>query len=120
MAKQPLALQRAQQMRGDPTKAEDVLWWHLREQKPAFGKFRRQEPIDCYIADFVSYEHRLIIEVDGSHHDVEQDRVRDNYLKYYGFRIIRFSNEDILRNMNMALDNIYLAVSDKNFQPTDV
>ena len=110
-AKQPKIIQRAKQLRVDMTKPEDKLWWHLRDQKPALGKFRRQEPIDFFVADFVSYEHRLVIELDGSNHIPEKDVQRDKYLESHNFKVLRFTNQDVMQNIQMVLDNIHLAVA---------
>lgn len=62
-------------------------------------KFKRQVPIDRYIADFVCFAHRLIVEADGSQHvESAYDAVRDEYLRQEGFSVLRFSNYDILTN----------------------
>lgn len=70
-------------------------------------KFRRQEPIDNYIVDFVCYETRIIVEADGGQHDgSESDAVRDGYLKAQGFTVLRFWNTDILTNIQGVLSAI--------------
>ena len=68
-------------------------------------KFRRQQPIDNYIVDFVCFENRIIIEVDGGQHAAEnnKDRDRDTYLKRYGFKVLRFWNNEVLQNTNGVL-----------------
>jgi very-short-patch-repair endonuclease len=68
-------------------------------------KFRRQQPIDNYIVDFVCFENRIIIEVDGGQHAAEnnKDRERDTYLQRYGFKILRFWNNEVLQNINGVL-----------------
>jgi len=71
-------------------------------------KFRRQQPIDNYIVDFVCLEKRLVIEVDGGHHAVEKlkDKKRDSYLKMRGFKVLRFWNNEVLTNINGVLEVI--------------
>ena len=90
---------RAKAMRSEPTDAELRLWQILRGKRLSGYKFKRQVPIDRYIADFVCFSHRLIIEADGSQHvDSEHDRKRDSYLQSQGFQLMRFTIYDILTN----------------------
>jgi very-short-patch-repair endonuclease len=100
----------AKQNRKEPTAAENKLWDKLRNRKQANLKFRRQHVIDIYIADFVCLEKRLIVEVDGPiHFDEEHQRMdeeRSATLRSLGFRIIRFTNEMVLENINIVLDEI--------------
>jgi very-short-patch-repair endonuclease len=65
-------------------------------------KFRRQQPIGDYIVDFVSFEHRLVIEVDGGQHNdpTDEELDRTKYLQDRGYRVMRFWNNDVLRNMD--------------------
>ena len=69
-------------------------------------KFRRQQPIDNYIVDFICFENRIIIEVDGGQHADEnnKDRERDSYLQQFGFKVLRFWNNDVLQNTNEVLE----------------
>lgn len=77
-------------------------------------KFRRQEPIGNYIADFVSFDKKLIIEIDGGQHNDEQARAKDgertNWLAGEGFRVIRFWNNDVLHNTEGVLTLILEAL----------
>ena len=75
-----------------------MLWKHLRAKQMEGFKFRRQQPIDNYIVDFICLENRVVIEVDGGQHAVEKekDRERDNYLQRHGFKVLRFWNNDVL------------------------
>jgi very-short-patch-repair endonuclease len=79
-------------LRNKPTEAEQFLWKRLRLKQIEGFKFRRQQPIDNYIADFVCFESRLIIEVDGGQHaeNKEYDIKRDLYLKRNRFKVLRF------------------------------
>ena len=89
----------AKAMRSQPTGAEHRMWQLLRAHRFAGFKFKRQEPLDFYIADFVCFAARLIIELDGSQHaDSAYDERRDRYLKAQGFRIIRIWNNDLFTN----------------------
>ena len=107
----PLITARARQLRRTMTDEEWRLWWYLRDRF-AHVKWRRQEPVGPFIADFVSYAHRLVIEADGSHHvGSESDKRRDRYLTSCGFRVLRFDNwlitahiEDVLAAVADALD----------------
>ncbi len=85
-------------MRRAPTDAERGLWSILRAKRLLGYKFKRQQPIDHYIADFVCLQHRLIVEADGGQHSIESDARREAYLTAQGFRILRFWNNDILNN----------------------
>lgn len=86
-------------MRRRPTDAERALWRMLRDRRMAAFKVRRQQPIGRYIVDFVCFEQRLVVEVDGSQHvDCGYDRDRDHWLAGQGFRVLRFFNSDILDN----------------------
>ena len=71
-------------------------------------KFRRQQPIDNYIVDFVCFDNRIIIEVDGGQHADEnnKDRERDSYLQQFGFRVLRFWNNEVLQNTSEVLEII--------------
>ena len=90
---------RAKQMRSQSTDAEHRLWQVLRAHRFAGFKFRRQVPIDFYIADFVSFAERLIIELDGGQHaESARDERRDGFLRKQGFRVLRIWNNDLFTN----------------------
>ena len=82
----------ARQLRCRSTDAERLLWRHLRRRRLADFKFRRQEPVGTYVPDFVCYEGRLIVELDGGQHadDRAYDERRDAWLASQGFRVLRF------------------------------
>jgi very-short-patch-repair endonuclease len=97
----------AKSMRRQPTEAEAVLWRILRNRRLSTLKFRRQAPIPPYIADFVCFEHRLIVEADGSQHAENiRDEKRDAFLAAQGFTVLRFWNSDILTNARMIEETI--------------
>ena len=90
------------------TPAEKTLWTALRNRKLQGSKFRRQVNVGPYIADFFSWEHRLIVEVDGGVHDEreEYDEERDTYFYDRRFKVVRIRNEEVLHNLNSALQKI--------------
>ena len=94
-----LLCQNAKYNRKHPTKAEELLWEHLRGKQLGV-RFRRQHPVYDYIPDFACLSLNLLIEVDGDYHLAEEqqlsDRERDTYLQHFGFHIIRFSNDEVL------------------------
>jgi very-short-patch-repair endonuclease len=86
-------------MRREPTDAEQKLWSMLRGKRLAGWKFKRQEQVGDYIADFVCFAARVIVEADGSQHaDSVGDTERDTYLAGQGFRLMRFWNNEVLTN----------------------
>lgn len=98
------------------TEFEAKLWGTLRDRRFCNKKFRRQVPIGSYIVDFVCYEKKLIIELDGSGH-IEQkqavyDKKRDEYFLTEGYKVLRFWNSDISNNYEQVLDAIYKKVTD--------
>ena len=105
-------------MRGDPTDAEAKLWWELRDRRLDGIKFRRQFPIGSYIADFVCLDAKLIVELDGGQHSESRcDLVRDAELKERGFRILRFWNDEVLRELDAVCATIIAFVRDPKAQP---
>ena len=103
---------KARQLRNNPTDAERVLWNILRGRQIAGYKFRRQAPIGHYIVDFVCFENRLVIEVDGGHHaeSADYDAMRTAWLESEGFRVMRFWNDQVLRETDAVQEAIFLAV----------
>jgi very-short-patch-repair endonuclease len=97
-------------LRQESTKAEDFLWEQLRNRKLDELKFNRQHSIGNYIVDFYCASKRLIIEVDGNVHllpeQKEKDQSRDENLKEMGFKILRFSNEDVLFKIDVVKQEI--------------
>ncbi|WP_416406950.1 endonuclease domain-containing protein [Agrobacterium rosae] len=99
----PINRNRARTMRKDSTLAENMLWQAIRGGKLEGFKFRRQVPLHNVILDFVCFEAKLIIEVDGSQHaENETDERRDDFLGKHGFRILRFWNDEIERNLDFV------------------
>jgi very-short-patch-repair endonuclease len=88
--------QRAREPRQSMTSEELALWARLRDKRCAGLRFRRQAPIGRYIADFVCFRIRLVVELDGSHHgsNREHDALRDAWFESQGFRVMRFWNQE--------------------------
>lgn len=103
----------ARELRGRQTGAEQRLWQHLRAHRLDGHHFRRQQPIGPYIADFFCAVGRLIVEVGGPIHgdQVEYDRERDDHLAAHGLRVLRFSNDAVLRDTEHVLSVIRHALS---------
>ena len=112
-------IEEAKRMRKEPTDAEAALWELLRDKKLG-DKFRRQHLIDDFIVDFVCLSKNLVIEVDGGYHNdptqKEYDQQRTLYLNEKGFRVIRFTNEEVLGNTEAVLTKIKdILVNTPNF-----
>jgi len=101
---------RAKQLRRTMTRAETLLWRHLKAHRLARLGFRRQSPMGNYIADFVAPSCKLVVEVDGESHDFEErirhDEERDRRFASRGYRVLRFTNNDVMRN----LEGVALAI----------
>jgi very-short-patch-repair endonuclease len=98
------AVTRARGLRSRMTDAERKLWFALRDRRFANFKFRRQVPLGRYIADFVCFESRVIIEVDGGQHAVSSsDKERDRWFEANRFVVLRFWNNDVLSNLDGVL-----------------
>ncbi len=111
MRKQPPYLTSfARDVRKNPTFTEKLMWNALRNRKQDGLKFRREHPVEGYIADFFCVEHNLIIEIDGSIHDEtskkEKDIVRQKRLEEAGYRIVRFTAQEININIDSVIDKI--------------
>lgn len=100
----------ARQLRRDQTEVERRLWQALRDRRFEKMKFRRQQPIDPYIVDFVCFEAKLVIELDGSQHgaavNMIADKKRTDFLRSSGFRVKRFGNHELIEHFDAVLDAI--------------
>jgi len=102
-----LLLERAKEMRANPTKAEALLWEQLKSKKLNV-KFRQQHLIEDFIVDFVCLSKKLIIEVDGKIHDhqIEKDAERTAIIEEKGYKVIRFKNEEVIGNIEEVISEI--------------
>ncbi|PKM06079.1 MAG: endonuclease [Gammaproteobacteria bacterium HGW-Gammaproteobacteria-5] len=99
----------ARQNRGNPTPAERMIWREiLRKRQFARFKFLRQKPIGRYIVDFYCSELQLVMEIDGDSHaqSVEYDAKRTKFLNALGLQVIRYSNDDVLNNLEGVYDDL--------------
>ena len=105
---------RGRRLRAESTEAERKLWKHLRAKRFGGCKFRRQHCIGPYFVDLCCIKQRLIVELDGGHHaeQHERDATRTAYLTEQGYRVIRFWNEQVNREIDNVLEALYSALAD--------
>ena len=103
----------AQQMRHEATEAEARLWQCLRNRNVAGAKFRRQHALGRFVVDFACLESHLVIGVDGDIHDFrrEYDAMRQQFLEEQGYRVLRFANDAVLRNLECVVGKIADAIA---------
>jgi very-short-patch-repair endonuclease len=102
-----MSLKQAKKLRSDMTDAERRLWFRLRAHRFAGIKFKRQVPIGRYVVDFACMSRKVVLEIDGGQHaDGEADRVRDRQLMEQGFKVLRFWNNDVLKQTDIVLETI--------------
>lgn len=105
----------ARQMRHEPTPAENALWQKLRNRRLNGIKFRRQCAIDRFIVDFLCVDAKLVIEVDGAIHDYtpEEDAIRQEFLEMQGLCVLRFTNGEVLQQIDAVLESIGEVVQER-------
>ena len=105
----------ARALRENSTDAERILWSELRDHRLNGASFRRQVPIETYIADFMCHAAKLVIELDGGQHFSDRkeaaDSQRSEIIEAKGFRVVRFSNHDIMINRAGVLETIAAAIA---------
>ncbi|MDR3526996.1 MAG: DUF559 domain-containing protein [Rhizomicrobium sp.] len=105
----------ARLLRSNLTDAERTLWSRLRDLKRSGLHFRRQVPFDKYVADFCCHSAKLIVELDGDQHGadaaVAYDAERTTYLNSRGYRVLRFANGEVLRELDRVVDSIVQAAA---------
>jgi len=101
----------SQLLRKNMTDAEKLLWSKLRRKQLKGSQIYRQRIIDDYIVDFYCPKADLIIEIDGSQHytdeGINKDKIRDNFLKIQGFKVLRFSDKEVFENLKGVVEKIY-------------
>jgi very-short-patch-repair endonuclease len=104
----------AKRLRIDATESERKLWSILRSKQFGGLRFRRQQPLGPYIVDFYCSAAKLIIELDGNQHGIDEniayDAARDGWLRSQGYRVLRFSNEEFLKHRDVVVEGIGRAV----------
>lgn len=106
-------VERARNLRADSTDAEQLLWSRLRSRRLSGWKFRRQHEIGRYIVDFACPDAALIVELDGGQHGDQQiyDERRSRELQRMGYRVVRFWNNEALKNLDSVLEVILEALA---------
>jgi very-short-patch-repair endonuclease len=109
---------RAADLRNGATYPERRLWQLLRSSQLSGLKFRRQHVIEPYVVDFCCPSHRVVVEVDGESHvgTGRSDAARDRFLESLGFRVVRVTNDDVLRDIESVANAILLAAGMNPFQ----
>ena len=106
---------RAKQLRQTMTRAETLLWRHLKANRIDGLGFRRQTPMRNYIVDFVCMSAKLVVELDGESHDFaapqETDQKRDAFFVSEGFQVLRFTNEQVMSNLEGVVEVIRQAAA---------
>lgn len=101
----------ARNLRKNMTDAEQLIWTKVRRKQISDCQFYRQKNIGNYIVDFYCPKKKLIVEIDGGQHyedyGIKKDRERDQYLQTLGFTVLRFSDIDVLKNIDGVVDKIY-------------
>jgi very-short-patch-repair endonuclease len=107
----------ARALRKNSTDVERILWSELRDHRLSGAGFRRQVPIENYVADFVCHAARLVIELDGGQHFSDQaeqaDSRRSTVIEAKGFRVLRFSNHDVMTNRTGVLETIATLIAER-------
>ena len=103
----------AREMRKQPTDTENYLWKYLRSRQILGSKFRRQQPIGPYIVDFVNFEEKVVIELDGGQHAINEatDAARDLFLRQEGYKVLRFWDNEVFLNTDGVLEVISEAIT---------
>jgi len=111
MADKDELLQNARNLRANLTYPERKLWYALRARRLAGIKFRRQAPSLGFIVDYLCDEHSLVVELDGNCHigDFEYDKRRQTLIEEAGYRVVRFANDDVMRDLDTVLAAILVA-----------
>lgn len=106
----PDVLKKAKELRKQETKAEKILWNKLNKNQLMGFQFRRQHPLNHFIADFYCHDLKLVIEVDGGIHQLpennEYDIERSEILSTYGIKVIRFSNDQVMKDIDNVIQHI--------------
>jgi very-short-patch-repair endonuclease len=107
----------ARRLRRDQTDAERVLWFRLRDRRLNGLKFKRQVPVGKYIVDFCCADARLIVELDGGQHATRDETNRTAVVESMGYLVLRFWNNDVLKNTEGVLEEILKTVNHRAQEP---
>ena len=104
----PVTLEAAKILRENMTIYENLLWKRLKQKQVARLRFRRQHPVDFFIADFYCHEARLVVEIDGEIHNYQRERDdgRSAEMEKYFIKVIRFINSEVKKNIDDVINRI--------------
>jgi very-short-patch-repair endonuclease len=106
---------RAKQLRRTMTRAETLLWRYIKANRIEDAGFRRQVPFRNYVADFICFSANLVVELDGESHDFAErqakDARRDAFFSAEGFQVLRFTNEQVMSNLEGVVEAIRLTIA---------
>jgi very-short-patch-repair endonuclease len=112
---------RARELRRDMTEPEIILWSRLKRLRAEGFHIRRQAPFRGYFLDFVCFERRLVVELDGGHHSeagqAQHDEIRDAVLRREGFQVLRFWNSAVRQNLDGVMYSIRAALEQAEVSP---
>jgi very-short-patch-repair endonuclease len=115
---------KAEVLRRNMTKEENLLWERLKDRTQFNAKFRRQHPINIYIADFYCHPLKLVVEVDGGYHIPEEqqkfDRERERDFRLLGIQVIRFTNSDIVNRMDYVIRIIHETIDERQTNNNEI
>ncbi len=109
----------ARKLRNTGTDAESKFWQSVRARQLAGWKFRRQFPYGPYVVDFICLDAKMIVELDGGQHaeHLDYDAARTQFLESAGFRVLRFWDHDVLRNLNAVLEQLLYVLAENHPHP---
>jgi len=111
---------KAAELRNNMTKAEQVLWEHLQKNKVGGYRFKPQHPIKFFIVDFYCHKAKLVIEIDGNIHEIQQIKERDEGRTYeineLGLKLIRFTNDEVINETKKVVEKIIEELQKTNIQ----
>ena len=97
----------ARKLRKYSTDTEQHLWRHLRDRQIGGFKFRRQQPVGRFVVDFVNLEKKVVVELDGGQHGLDpNDKIRYEWLRAEGYKVLRFWDNKVFSNLEGVLENI--------------
>ena len=114
----PEMLGKVRELRKNMTRSEKLLWQRLRRKELIGARFRRQHPINRFIADFYCHQAKLVIEVDGLYHNDEDQKIYDEgrcqEFREFGIEILRFTNEEVESNIDKVMERIKEKLKSRN------
>jgi len=115
----PDTLEAARILRENMTNYEKLIWERLKGKQICGLRFRRQHPIDIFIVDFFCHEVRLVVEIDGEIHDQQEeyDDGRSAEMEKFGIRVIRFTNSEVEKNIEVVINKIKKVVDERIKSP---